>query len=223
MLKGIDVSNWQGTLDVDALKAGGVEFVIAKATEGTGFVDAYCDDTVQKCKRAGLPWGFYHFARCNDPSVEAAFFISNTSNYFNEGIPVLDWEGDQSVGWVNSFVRTVHEQTGIWPWVYANPWRFNQGGVEPNCARWIASYPPVTRPGLGYDPGDVPATDGLVAAWQYASDGDVAGYEGNLDVNVFYGDHASWDAYAGATEQVPVGTGPSVLENGEYRVTIERK
>lgn len=233
MLKGIDVSNWQGSLNIDDLKDGGVEFVIAKATQGDWFVDAYCDDTVQKCIRAGLPFGFYHFGDArNSPETDAAYFINNCTNYFNEGIPVLDWEelyddnvkvSDPSVAWVNDFVRTVHDQTGVWPWIYANPWRFNQGGVEPNCARWIASYPPVSRPGLDYDPGEPPETNGLVAAWQYASDGAVSGYVGNLDVNEFYGDTAAWNAYAGVTEQVPVESGSSILENGEYRVTIERK
>lgn len=224
MLRGIDISNWQAGLDGEAVFPN-VDFVICKATEGVSFVDAYCDGWIQKCRSMGKPWGFYHFAGSDQPVDEAVHFINNTSNYFGNGIPVLDWESDQSVAWVNKFVRKVHEQTGIWPWIYANPWRFNQGGVEPNCGRWIASYPDVIRPGLDYDPGEPPETEGLVCCWQYASDGDVPGYAGNLDVNHFFGDGASWNAYAGVPSSVQpeATTDQSVLENGKYRVTIEQK
>ena len=227
MLRGIDISNWQARLDADSVFPN-VDFVICKATEGIAFVDGYCDSWVQWCRRNGKPWGFYHFANVNSPAMEATHFINNTSNYFGEGVPVLDWEGDQNVDWVNEFVKIVHDQTGIWPWIYANPWRFNQGGVEQNCMRWIASYPDVIRPGLDYDPGEVPETDGLVGCWQYASDGRVPGYAGNLDVNLFFGDEAAWAAYAGLVHNEPEPSVPetgqeSVLENDEFRVTIQEK
>ena len=113
MLRGIDISNWQAGLDADSVFPN-VDFVICKATEGVDFVDGYCDSWVQWCRRNGKPWGFYHFANFNDPMKEAVHFIDNTSNYFGEGIPVLDWEGGQSVEWVNEFVNIVHDQTGFW-------------------------------------------------------------------------------------------------------------
>ena len=201
-----------------------VDFVICKATEGVDFVDAWCDRWVQTCISQEVPWGFYHFAGNGNPIAEAEWFVDNAKNYFGHGIPVLDWEGDQSVSWVNDFVNRVYNLFGIWPWIYANPWRFNQGGVEPNCGRWIASYPDVLRPGLDYDPGEVPETDGLVCCWQYASDGQVPGYGGNLDINHFFGDAASWAAYAGVAQSPPEQTpSVSVLDNDEYRVTVERK
>lgn len=223
-MNGIDISNWQGGLDPDSVFPN-VDFVICKATEGVGFVDGYCDGWVQWCRRNGKPWGFYHFANGNAPANEAVHFIDNTSNYFGEGVPVLDWEGDQSVEWVNEFVKIVHDQTGIWPWIYANPWRFNQGGVEQNCMRWIASYPDVLRPGLDFDPGEPPETDGLVGCWQYASDGRVPGYAGNLDVNHFFGSVGAWSAYAGVPSSGQPDPSPSqsVLENDRFRVTIEEK
>lgn len=224
MLRGIDISNWQAGLDADSVFPN-VDFVICKATEGVSFVDSYCDGWVQWCRRNGKPWGFYHFANGNAPANEAVHFIDNASNYFGEGVPVLDWEGGQSVDWVNEFVKIVHDQTGIWPWIYANPWRFNQGGVEPNCMRWIASYPDVLRPGLDFDPGEPPETDGLVGCWQYASDGRVPGYAGNLDVNIFFGSVGAWSAYAGvpSSGQTDKPTGQSVLENDRFRVTIQEK
>lgn len=229
MLNFIDTSNWQGGYD-PALT--GADAVIVKATEGTGFVDPFCDGTVQQALNAGMPWGFYHFAGDRDAVTEAVWFINNCSNYFGMGIPVLDWEGDQNVEWVNRFVATVHEQTGVWPWIYANPWRFNQGGVNQNCARWIAAYPDVVSPtwsqAQGWNP---PLADGNVVAWQFCSDGTVNGVGGNVDLNLFYGTKEQWQAYArgenGPDSCVNNGGANSddlaVLENDTYKVTIERK
>lgn len=206
MLKGIDVSSWQGDIQVQDMP---VDFVITKATEAMNYVNPYCDTVIERCKQSGKLWGFYHYAQMNDPIAEADYFVQNTWNYFGQGIPVLDWEESQSVDWVNNFVARVKELTGVWCWVYGNPWRFNQGGVNENCARWVAAYPQnLVNPSLDDDPGEVPETQGLVAAWQYASDGRVNGYGGDLDVNHFYGDAAAWNAYArnAAVEPTPPST-----------------
>ncbi len=197
MLNFIDISSWQGDIDLSALP---IDAVIIKATEAENYVNPYCDPKVQQAKSLGLPWGFYHFAQDGDPTAEADYFIDNCEGYFGEGIPVLDWEVNQSVDWVNTFVNRVHDRKGIWPVIYGNPWRFNQGGVEQNCGRWIASYPShLVYPDFNCDEGECPDTDGLVCAWQFASDGRLSGYDGNLDLNRFYGDKNAWLAYAGAS------------------------
>ena len=242
MLQGIDISSWQEGIDIDkALDS--VDFCIVKATGGTQYVNPFCDQWVQRCIDKSKLWGFYHFANdinYNSPTEEADYFYQNCKNYFGHGIPVLDWEVDVGVGWVNMFVRRIHELTGIWCWVYGNPWRFSQGNVEQNCGRWIASYPGwIFHPTPGFDPGEPPDCDGLVAAWQYASDGEVPGFSGNIDMNVYYGDASSWIAYATATpvdevEPEPSGDGEpepidptepdvEILENEHYRIIIERK
>lgn len=229
MLNFIDTSNWQGGYN-PALT--GADAVIAKATEGTGFVDAFCDAIIQQAMASGMPWGFYHFAGDGDAVAEAVHFINNCSGYFGSGIPVLDWEGNQGVDWVNRFVDTVHGQTGVWPWIYANPWRFNQGGVNPTCARWVASYPDVASPTWSQAQGwDCPSADGNVVAWQFCSDGTVNGIAGNVDLDLFYGTKEQWQAYArGCTIHVdaigpdsPGADTAEVLENDTYKVTIERK
>lgn len=216
MLNGIDTSNWQDSYDVAAT---GADFVIAKATEGTGFVDGFCDGTVQSAIASGKLWGFYHFAGDGNAIAEADYFVDNTSSYFGRGIPVLDWEGNQDVAWVNAWVERVHERTGVWPWIYGNPWRFNQGGVNQNCGRWVASYPSwISNPTLGFDPGNCPEVDGLVCCWQYASDGIVNGIYGCVDMNVFYGDAAAWTAYAGASGAPAPAPAPSQADLGEVHV-----
>lgn len=229
MLNFIDTSNWQGGYSTELT---GADAVIVKATEGTGYVDPYCDSIIQQASATDMPWGFYHFAGDGMAIDEAEFYLDNCRNYFGHGIPVLDWEGNQSVEWVNDFVEYVHAQTGVWPWIYANPWRFNQGGVNPNCARWVASYPDVTSPTWSQAQGwDCPAADGNVVAWQFCSDGAVNGVAGNVDLDLFYGSKEQWLAYArGSANRVDtIGPGSpgvdtlEILENDTYKVTIERK
>lgn len=241
MLKVIDISNWQGGINLPALLPH-VDGVVCKATQGTWFVDPYCDGWIQQCINAGKPWGFYHFAGDGDATKEADFFIDNCWNYFRNGIPVLDWEGvydsdgnlifEQPVEWVNEFVERVHRITNVWSWIYANPWRFNQGGVEPNCARWIAAYPAVTSPSFEQAQSwECPEADGNVVAWQFCSDGRISGYSDNLDCSLFYGTENQWRAYAkgdnkdSGTINGDAGSNvsASVLENDQYKITIERK
>lgn len=227
-MRGIDISNHQGSAGFKISNhLSQIDFCICKATEGTGFVDAYCDVFVQTLIAAGKPWGFYHFAGTGDPVSEAEYFHRNTSNYFGHGVPVLDWEGDQSVDWVNSFTARIYELTGVHPWIYGNPWRFSQGGVDQNCMRWIASYPNVISPPLDYDLPDTPETDGLVGAWQFCSDGRLPGYSGNLDFNVFYGDADAWHRYVvgdnASKPTEPTEPKSAVFENAEMRVEVTLK
>lgn len=202
-MKFIDISNWQAGLNVaSVVKSGGLGAVIVKATEGVGFVDKSCDGFVQQCISNGIRFGFYHFARNNDAAAEAEFFRKNTTGYEGKGIPVLDWEDGQSIAWVNKFVERYHELTGVWPWVYGNAWRFNQGTVNTNCGRWVAGYPSNGITDINYGLNNDCAykvNNGLVCAWQFSSSVRISGYSGNLDGDVFYGDAAAWDKYAGGS------------------------
>ena len=234
MLNFIDISSYQDSLNLAAVSSS-IQGIIVKATEGTSYVNPYCDRHYGQARGANLLRGFYHFAGTGDPLAEAAFFYRNVLGYLHDGIPVLDWEGNQAVDWVNRFVRRFHGLTGIWPWVYANPWRFNQGGVEPNCARWVASYPAVAHPTFAQAASwKCPDADGNVVAWQFCSDGRVSGYNADLDCSVYYGDRESWLKYAGSNALAGgiagsdggngnSGASAETLENETYKITVERK
>ena len=243
MLNFIDISSHQGDLNLVAVSSS-IQGVIVKATEGTSYVNPYCDRHYRQAKNANIMRGFYHFAGRSDPLAEAEFFYRNVLGYLHDGIPVLDWEGvykngklvfEQSVDWVNQFVRKFHSLTGIWPWIYANPWRFNQGGVEPNCARWVASYPEVAHPTFAQAASwKCPNADGNVVAWQFCSDGLLSGYKGALACSLYYGDEESWLKYAGSdaldsgiTGSAGGNTGGGASEavtltGSGYKVTIEK-
>ena len=51
---------------------------------------------------------------------------------------------------------------------------------------------------------------------------DVPGYDGNLDINHFFGDEKTWMAYVGKTIEEPKNE-THTLEDDDYKVTIERK
>lgn len=201
VMRGIDISNWQNGLNLDTLD---IDFAIMKATEGNYFVDAYCDIWVQQAKKKGINWGFYHFANNNDPIEEAEFFVKNTSNYFGEGVPVLDIEDDNIPNWgeySDKFTNRVHELTEVWPLVYTSAgflYRFDGYKTPENCGLWCAGYPyPYeiwTQDEFPYNP--YPWE--FVAIWQFTSSLRLDGYGGNLDGNLAYMDSKGWKKYAGS-------------------------
>src|SRR4051794_34611703 len=60
---GIDVSSYQGTITWPNVAAAGISFAWAKATEGTGYQDAYFVGNQNNGKAAGVLMGAYHYAR----------------------------------------------------------------------------------------------------------------------------------------------------------------
>lgn len=207
VMRGIDISNWQNGLDLRKMP---VDFCIMKATEGLNFVDANCDIWVEQAKDMHLPWGFYHFARENDPVKEAEFFYKSCKNYFGVGVPVLDYETNNSndVKWCEKFLQRVHDLTGVWPLLYISAYRvfsYSNSWIPEKCGLWIAGYP-VT---YAYWPieTDVPYGTGKwenVAIWQFTSELILPGYVGKLDGDLAYMDEKAWMKYAKCDKATPV-------------------
>lgn len=218
MQNGIDISNRQGKMDLAAvLKQTATDFVICKATEGTGFVDKYCDKFMVIAQNAKKQIGFYHFARpeYNTARAEADFFVRQTKGYFNKGIPVLDWEsaGKSNVKWAKEWLDRVYSVTGVKPVIYMSESVVNaynwKAVAEAGYGLWVARYRDynVDR---NYDMstcGKKPVVKwwSFYMMWQWTSVGRLNGYSGNLDCDVFYGDKAAWDAYVKCAEIIPGG------------------
>ena len=200
-MNGIDISNYQKGLNLASVPC---DFVIVKATEGTYMVQDTCDPWVQEAKRLGKKWGFYHFAGGGDAIAEADFFVKNCSNYFGEGIPVLDYEmyGRKGTAWVKRFLDRVYEKTKVRCMVYTSRsvlTEENWGAIAPNHALWVAQYPNYNHTGYQSDPwfpaGSIGAFK-FVTMHQYTSSGRLSGWNGNLDLNIAYLDRNGWDAIA---------------------------
>ena len=184
MQNGIDISNHQGKMDLAAvLKQTATDFVICKATEGTGFVDKYCDKFM---------------------------VIAQNKGYFNKGIPVLDWEsaGKSNVKWAKEWLDRVYSVTGVKPVIYMSESVVNaynwKAVAEAGYGLWVARYRDYNID-RNYDMstcGKKPVVKwwSFYMMWQWTSVGRLNGYSGNLDCNAFYGDRAAWDAYVRTAE-----------------------
>lgn len=213
MQNGIDISNHQGKMDLAAvLKQTATDFVICKATEGTGFIDKYCDKFMVIAQNAKKQIGFYHFARpeYNTARAEADFFVRQTKGYFNKGIPVLDWEsaGKSNVKWAKEWLDRVYSVTGVKPVIYMSESVVNaynwKAVAEAGYGLWVARYRDYNID-RNYDMstcGKKPVVKwwSFYMMWQWTSVGRLDGYSGNLDCNAFYGDRAAWDAYVRTAE-----------------------
>lgn len=212
-MQGIDVSSWQFGIDVTQVPC---DFVIAKATGGTRYINPDCDRVIQQCITNGKPFGFYHYARevgsAASALQEANYFVDNCLNYFGKGIPVLDWEEETELGvdWVFTFLEIVRGRTGVRPLVYMSKSvcrEYDWSSVVGNdYGLWVAQYADNNRTWYQEDPWS--DNQGL-GAWefaamhQYSSTGRLEGWDGNLDLNIFYGDREAWNKYAGVDKAVP--------------------
>lgn len=200
MLHGIDISNWQAGIKLPE----SLDFCIVKATEGFRYVDPYCDGYVQQCLAKGIQFGFYHFARNNEPEIEAVHFRDNTKGYELIGVPVLDMEDTSIVdwgAWAQRFVDKYHAMTGVYPIIYASAStlaRFKGYPLVKTCDLWIAGYPDSKVRNLK----DMPkfpysvAPWEYAAIWQYSASGRIAGWNENVDLDVAYMDRDAWKLYA---------------------------
>lgn len=201
MLRVVDVASHQkgivtGSLDCDA--------VICKATEGTGYVNPFCDEHYQSAKAAGKLLGVYHYASGGNPEAEAEFFINNVQGYLHEAILVLDWEsGDNAAwgdsSWVARFCAHIVALTGINPMIYVQRSAASQCTGLGDYGIWLAEYPDYAA--RGWDAYYPPNYSGDYAMHQFTSSGAISGWSGPLDLSLFFGDENAWKAYAGATGQ----------------------
>lgn len=207
----IDVSSWQNGINVTTT---GAEIVVAKATEGVGYVNPDCDRVVQDALAAGQGVGVYHFAHTENSAVsEANYFIDNTRGYIGKGIvPILDWEPSApwDTGWALTWLRTVEAAWGTKPIIYTYQYAENSYNwsnvVSENYGLWIASYTLSDTPIYGFNPPAVQPTLRnwpFAVAWQYTANGYVNGWAGGVDLSVVYGDLNTWHAYAGSGQVAP--------------------
>lgn len=197
-LNGIDISNWQAGINLAAVPA---DFVIAKATQGTGYVSPDCARQVEQARQVGKRFGVYHYVSGGNAIAEANSFVDNCANWVGKGLFCIDWESDENSAWgdegyLEQLVAQVKARTGIPPLIYTSASRYAQ--VAPvanrqNCGLWIAQYANMNP--TGYQ--DTPWNEGAYACVirQYSSAGRLPGYGGDLDLNKFYGDGAVYDKY----------------------------
>ncbi|UZQ49559.1 glycoside hydrolase family 25 protein [Clostridium kluyveri] len=88
------VNHGNGSISIDTIKDTGHNFLIAKATEGSTFIDKYYNNNIAKAKALGLVNGAYHFARftTKDKAIQEANFFKAVAAGANPDFVVLDFE-----------------------------------------------------------------------------------------------------------------------------------
>jgi lysozyme len=90
---GVDVSNYQGTIDWSQVAQHRVRFAYLKATEGNDFVDKQFATNWAGTAKAGIPHGAYHFfTLCSSGAEQAANFLKVVPKDPKALPPVVDVE-----------------------------------------------------------------------------------------------------------------------------------
>lgn len=201
-LRGIDIASYQAGIDLSVVPC---DFVIVKATEGVNYVNPDCDRAVQQAIKLGKYWGTYHYVNGSGAVAEADYYVNNVKGYVGRGILCIDWESGSNRAWGNyayleTLVSRVIERTGIKPLIYVQASAYAPTAAvaqRHDCGLWIAQYADMNA--TGYQ--DTPWNEGAYncAIRQYSSAGRLNGWNGNLDLDKFYGDANAWRKYAGAS------------------------
>lgn len=206
MMNGIDIASYQAGINLSVVPC---DFVIVKATEGTGYVNPDFDRAYDQAVAFGKLVGIYHYANGKSSgAAEADYFLYWVGDRVGTAILVLDWEQGGNAAWGNvayakAFLDRVYEKTGVRPLIYMSKsvcYGYNWTSVASDYGLWVAQYANYNPTGYQSDPW----TDSNgYGAWrngpvifQYSSSGHLAGWNGNLDLNVAYMDAEAWEKYA---------------------------
>lgn len=203
---GIDVSQWQGSIDWTKVRNAGTEFAIIRCgyrTTGSGTLnkDPNYETYISNAISNGVPVGVYFFSQAiseKEAIAEAEYTLSLIEGK-NITLPVIidfEWGPDYRINTLKgttstkkqkatdvimAFCETI-EEAGYTPMVYANLSTMNTNlyptqFTDAGYKLWIAQY----NSSCSFV--KVP-----YSAWQYTSDGTANGIAGRIDCNFWYGD-----------------------------------
>lgn len=191
---GIDVSKWNGTIDWQAVKNSGVNYVIIRCGYRGSSTGALVEDpkfraNIKGASDAGIKVGIYFFSQAvnRNEAVEEASMVLELIKGYKISYPVfLDVEasGGRADGIdkntrtdvIKAFCETI-QNSGYTAGVYANKnWLTNKidAGQLGRYKIWLAQY------------ASAPTYTGRYDMWQYKSTGRVTGISGNVDLNLSY-------------------------------------
>ena len=185
--RGIDVSNFQGTIDWNQVKAAGIEFAILKVGPVYGKPDSTFERNATECERLGIPYGVYYYSYARsvaDANIEADRTLAWLGGH-HPSLPVYydlednyilqdpNFSKDKLAQIAQTFCNRM-EAVGFKSGIYANLNWFNNYLNSPSLSgydHWVAQY----NWRCDYA--------GSYSFWQYSSSGNVPGVNGRCDMN----------------------------------------
>ena len=194
MIKGIDISHWNGSIDFDKVKASGVEFVIIKAggSDKGFYTDPMFITNYAKAVAAKLNVGAYYFAGKNFRGIESGIADAKRFIKILDGLkfeyPIfLDIEAQENrykeeiTDAAIAFCEEM-EKAGYFVGIYASDIsgfkdKLNHDRIK-DYAHWVARY------------GKEPEICKSYGIWQYSSKGRIPGIIGSVDMDLSAVDYA---------------------------------
>ena len=192
-VNGIDISECQGTVDFEKVKAAGIQFVCMRSTKKNGSVDAQFERNLSECIAKGLDYSCYKYAYAKtheEARLEADGVINLLKDrkmpiwYDVEDNSIAPLGKDAIEGIILSFIGECKE-AGFDVGIYCNKsWydTYISDYLKNKYKFWIARYGKNT----GYLDEQYKPTGKNVIAWQYTSKGRVDGINGDVDRDVLY-------------------------------------
>ncbi|WP_243207198.1 LysM peptidoglycan-binding domain-containing protein [Mediterraneibacter hominis] len=197
-IKGLDVSEFQGIIDWEQVKAAGYQFAMLRAGYGFNTVDAQFHRNASECNRIGLPIGAYWFCYAVSPETaasEADGFLNTISSHrldypicYDIEQASVDYAAGQGVSITPSLATEIVktfcnriETNGYYAMYYSNKnflSTYLPADLSQKYALWYAYY---TSQFDGTDCG----------IWQYTNQGNIPGISGNVDLDDGFIDYAS--------------------------------
>ena len=212
--KGIDVSEHNGDIDWEKVKASDVDFVILRC--GYGQDQTSQDDkkwlrNVEACEKLGIPYGVYIYSYATNTtkaSSEADHVLRLIKGHKLSYPVYFDMEDTSTeksdlTAIAKTFCNKI-QNAGYPVGVYASLSWWNTKLTDTcfgNWYRWIASW---SASKCNYN--------GDFALWQYSENGAVSGISGNVDINYLIGSPA--DHGSDVSENFGVGYQAYLQDNG---------
>lgn len=217
---GVDVSEWQGKIDWEKVKATGISFAIIRCgfrqTHGSEIKeDANFRDNIEGAISAGLKVGVYFFgtAKNEKEALEEAEFTINLIKDYNLTYPVVyDIETfndgrlkNVSYSTITDNILTFTETVGsygyetmVYSYHNALTYMLDTGKLDGKLI-WLAHYVDKTNYKGNYN------------IWQYTSSGRVDGIRTNVDLNVSY--------FTYVDSESEIVENPNYVKNPEVQLT----
>ena len=194
---GIDVSGYQSSVDWEAVREAGIEFVMVQVGyRGWGSGDLVEDvrfrEHISGALDAGLDVGVYFFSQAltEEEAVEEAQYTLSLISGYDVTLPVVyDWEEVESesartnemnmlmlTACAEAFCATIRD-AGYEAGVYFNQaYGYEQLNLESlkDNMFWLAQY------------SDTPSFVYQFQMWQYTDKGKIPGIEGDVDLNIMF-------------------------------------